>query len=224
MTSRQWTGTILAVACLTVFTWGCGGTPTGPTTPQDGNSGASSNGGGGSGGGGTPQPATTGILRVKVDASCSGNDSNIQVSVDSAFLGTAQPGDGGVSKTVSVGDHSVSATGQRGTHWGPTSVTVGAAGFELTLRCAGTPAPSPQPTSATLRVQVDGNCAGKAANIEVSIDGLFAGTTQPGSSGVSKSVSIGNHTIFGKASNGTTWPTFTVAVPGNGFVSNLTCR
>lgn len=88
----------------------------------------------------------------------------------------------------------------------------------------GNPLPPSQPTTATLRVQVDGNCGGVAANIEISIDGLSAGTTQPGSSGISKVVSIGNHTIFGRATNGTTWGTFTVAVPSNGYISNLTCR
>jgi hypothetical protein len=227
MTSRHLTGVTLLLACVSAFTWSCGGTPTKPTPDT-------SSGSGSGGGSVTPPPvtppppaATTAIVKVMVDSGCSGKDSNVQIYLDSSYLGVAQPGDSGVSKTVSLGDHSVSASGQRGTVWGPFSITVGAGGYNSVLTCNSTPPPPPPPppaTTATLRVQVDANCTGKAANVQISIDGVNAGTTQPGSSGISKVVSIGNHTIFAKASNDTTWPTFTVAVPANGFISNLTCR
>jgi hypothetical protein len=214
MTSRKMTGVVVILACMATITSGCGGTPTEPTDE---------NGGGVTLPRPAPPTASSAILRVTVDSNCSGRDSNIQVYIDGSYVGLAQPGDSGVSKTVSIGDHTVSATGQGGTQWSPSTRSVPAAGYSLNLTC-NTTVPPPQPTTATLRVQVDANCTGKAANVEVSIDGLSAGTTQPGSTGISKVVSVGNHTIFGRASNGTTWPTFTVAVSSGGHNQNLTCQ
>ena len=67
------------------------------------------------------------VLMVQVDAICSGQESNIRVSVDRVSIGVTNPGDPGVSEMVTVGEHQLSAISQRGTKWGPfpTAVTPG---------------------------------------------------------------------------------------------------
>ena len=223
MAWRRTMGVAVVITLAVMLAAACGSGPTAPSGTGGGQQ-TGGNGGGSTGGGTTPPPATTAVLKVMIDAGCSGKDSNVQVYVDGSNWGLAQPGDAGVSRSVSIGNHSISAAGQRGTQWGPFSIAVPSNGYVSTLTCANSPTPTPSPTTSTLRVFVDANCSGKASNIGISIDGIFSGTTQPGSGGISKVVSVGNHTIFGQASNGTTWSTFTVAVPTNGLSEDLTCK
>jgi len=79
--------------------------------------------------------AATAILMVQVDAICSGQESNIRVFVDLVPIGVTNPGDAGVSETVAIGSHELSAISERGTQWGPFPTTVTAGGHTERLGC-----------------------------------------------------------------------------------------
>lgn len=83
------------------------------------------------------QPSSTAkaVLLVQVDAICAGQESNIRVFVDLAPIGVTNPGDPGVSETVTVGSHQLSAVSQRGTQWGPFPTTVSTSGQTERLGC-----------------------------------------------------------------------------------------
>jgi hypothetical protein len=82
-----------------------------------------------------PSGAVTAPLQVQVDSVCSGQESEIRVFVDREPIGVTNPGEPGVSRIVSVGEHQLSAISQRGTQWGPFPTTVGAAGRVERLGC-----------------------------------------------------------------------------------------
>ena len=75
----------------------------------------------------------TGVWSVRVIAGC--RHTNVQVYIDSQFVGYAQPGDSGVSMTVAVGNHSFKAVAADNTQWGPTSVYIDSNGVTTTLNC-----------------------------------------------------------------------------------------
>ena len=75
------------------------------------------------------------LLVIQVDSICAGRESNIRVFVDAALIGVTNPGEPGVSGTVTLGDHQLSAVSQRGTKWGPFPATVTAAGSVERLGC-----------------------------------------------------------------------------------------
>jgi hypothetical protein len=79
--------------------------------------------------------AATAPLSVQVDAICAGRESNIAVYVDAVQVGVTNPGEPGVSRMVTVGEHQLSAISQRGTQWGPYSTTVAASGRVERLGC-----------------------------------------------------------------------------------------
>jgi hypothetical protein len=68
--------------------------------------------------------AATAPLNVQVDKLCSGQESQIRVFVDLEPIGVTNPGESGVSRMVTVGQHQLSAISQRGTQWGPFPTTV----------------------------------------------------------------------------------------------------
>ena len=74
-------------------------------------------------------------LNVQVDNVCAGRESNIRVFVDATLIGVTNPGEPGVSGTVTLGDHQLSAVSQRGTRWGPFPTTVTAGGTLERLGC-----------------------------------------------------------------------------------------
>jgi hypothetical protein len=82
-----------------------------------------------------PGAAVTAPLSVQVDAICAGRESNIAVYVDAVQVGVTNPGEPGVSRMVTVGEHQLSAISQRGTQWGPYSTTVTASGRVERLGC-----------------------------------------------------------------------------------------
>lgn len=91
-----------------------------------------------------------------------------------------------------------------------------------TPRPSPTPTPTPSPTAGTLRVTLDaGSCSGQVSTADVSVDGTYAGTVQPGGT-VSRTVSIGSHTVSARAREGTSW-SFSVSVPANGYNASMTC-
>jgi len=95
--------------------------------------------------------ATSGSLQVVLDgASCSGQVSNVQVTVDGGVVGTIpQPG-GSVTTIVAVGSHTVSANAPNGFTWATNTVQVASNGSIYTLTCTAAPpttppAPGPPP-------------------------------------------------------------------------------
>jgi len=108
---------ILLLCGLCVLCAACGGNSAGPSTTPSG------------------QTITYATLTVNIDgASCGGRTLGIPVSVtvDGINAGNTAPG-AGVSKTVPIGQHFVSATG--GVNGGPFSVQVPAAGFIFLITC-----------------------------------------------------------------------------------------
>ena len=79
--------------------------------------------------------ASTATLMVQVDKICAGRESDIRVFIDAVQIGVTNPGEPGVSRIVTVGDHIVSAISQRGTQWGPFPTTVTADGRIERLGC-----------------------------------------------------------------------------------------
>lgn len=80
-------------------------------------------------------PPATAPLNVQVDALCSGQESQIRVFVDREPIGVTNPGEPGVSRMVTVGEHQLSAISQRGTQWGPFPTTVNPGGRVERLGC-----------------------------------------------------------------------------------------
>lgn len=113
---------VCIVALLTLIA--CGGEPqsgaslTAPTAVQS-----------------TPSAIAMATLRVQVDSICAGRETQIQVFVDRVSIGVTNPGDPGVSKAVTLGDHMLSAISQRGTQWGPFPTTVTVNGDLERLGC-----------------------------------------------------------------------------------------
>ena len=82
-----------------------------------------------------PAAALTAPLQVQVDSVCRGQESQIRVFVDREPIGVTNPGDSGVSRMVTVGEHRLSAISQRGTQWGPFPTTVNPGGRVERLGC-----------------------------------------------------------------------------------------
>jgi hypothetical protein len=80
-------------------------------------------------------PAATASLVVQVDTICAGRESNVRVFVDLVPIGVTNPGEPGVSQTVTVGSHQLSAVSQRGTQWGPFPTNVPDDGHLERLGC-----------------------------------------------------------------------------------------
>jgi hypothetical protein len=120
------------------------------------------------------------------------------------------------------------AAGCTPTDDGPTAPTpVGQPQPAPNPTAAPTPRPSPTPTpsatNGTLRVTLDGaTCSGQVSAADVTVDGSFAGTVQPGGS-LTRTVSIGSHSISARAREGTTWSS-SVTVPAAGYTLTMTCR
>ena len=83
----------------------------------------------------SPPTAPVALLVIQVDSICAGRESDIRVFVDAALIGVTNPGEPGVSGTVTLGDHQLSAVSQRGTKWGPFPATVTAAGSIERIGC-----------------------------------------------------------------------------------------
>jgi hypothetical protein len=79
--------------------------------------------------------SATAPLMVQVDKICAGQESEIRVFVDALPIGVTNPGEDGVSRMVTIGDHLLSAVSQRGTLWGPYPARVTAAGRVERLGC-----------------------------------------------------------------------------------------
>lgn len=61
-------------------------------------------------------------------------------------------------------------------------------------------------------------------NIQVFVDNSFRGYAQPGDSGVSAEVAVGNHSFYAIAGNGTQWGPSTDYVGSNGVTTTLNCN
>lgn len=82
-----------------------------------------------------PVAAATATLMVQVDKICAGQETDIRIFVDQQPIGVTNPGEPGVSRMVTVGEHQLSAISQRGTQWGPFSTTVNPGGRVERLGC-----------------------------------------------------------------------------------------
>jgi hypothetical protein len=82
----------------------------------------------------TAQNATAPLV-VQVDNICAGQESNVRVFVDFVQMGVTNPGDPGVSRMVTIGEHQLSAVSARGTQWGPFPTTVVPGGRIERLGC-----------------------------------------------------------------------------------------
>ena len=83
----------------------------------------------------TAIPAPTAPLSVQVAKICAGREMEIRVFIDAVSIGVTNPGDPGVTRVVTVGEHTVAAITQRGTEWGPFPTTVAAGGLVERLGC-----------------------------------------------------------------------------------------
>ncbi len=83
----------------------------------------------------TAAPFPTAPLSVQVDKICAGREMEIRVFIDAVPIGVTNPGEPGVTRVVTVGEHTVAAISQRGTEWGPFPTTVAAGGLVERLGC-----------------------------------------------------------------------------------------
>jgi hypothetical protein len=93
--------------------------------------------------GGSPSAPTVALapLHIGVDVSTCFLVARVSVSIDGALVATITPGDGGTTRQVTVGAHTISGigalnNGQLSTQWSPTIVNVSTGGYNATLYCA----------------------------------------------------------------------------------------
>jgi hypothetical protein len=96
--------------------------------------------------------------------------------------------------------------------------------------CGNAPdAPTPLPAaasataSALLLVQVDKLCVGRETDIRVFVDYVPIGVTNPGETGVSRMVAIGEHQLSAVSQEGTLWGPFPTTVLPDGRLERLGC-
>jgi hypothetical protein len=77
--------------------------------------------------------------------------------------------------------------------------------------------------TAPLNVQVDKLCSGQEAQIRVFVDREPIGVTNPGESGVSSMVTVGEHQLSAISQRGTQWGPFPTTVNPGGRVERLGC-
>jgi hypothetical protein len=91
------------------------------------------------------------------------------------------------------------------------------------------PTPLPAAASATasatalLLVQVDKLCVGRETDIRVFVDYVPIGVTNPGETGVSRMVAIGEHQLSAVSQEGTLWGPFPTTVLPDGRLERLGC-
>jgi hypothetical protein len=107
---------LVAAAFLALLVSACGNAPAAPTPLP-------------------AEPSATALLMVQVDNVCAGRESQIRIFVDSVPIGVTDPGQPGVSRVVTVGEHQLSAVSQRGTLRGPFPTTVSNDGRLERLGC-----------------------------------------------------------------------------------------
>ena len=82
---------------------------------------------------------------------------------------------------------------------------------------------APATPTVPLVVQVDNVCAGRESNIKVFVDSVQIGVTNPGESGVSWMVTVGDHQLSAVSQRGTLWGPFPATVPAGGSIERLGC-
>jgi len=155
--------------------------------------GCSNNGGGGGGG------DQTVFLIVRVSSDCAGLTGCTDVYVDGVKVGNAVAAGAQISEEVSVGVHSIYASGgcEAARYWGPFDRDVPAAGWTEILSCA------PE-ASVELTVEADPGCSGIERDIVVKLDEAAIATLQPGGSQVSH-ISPGLHVLEARSAGGFVW-------------------
>ncbi len=74
-----------------------------------------------------------------------------------------------------------------------------------------------------LLVQVDQLCVGRETDIRVFVDYVPIGVTNPGETGVSRMVAIGEHQLSAVSQEGTLWGPFPTTVLPDGRLERLGC-
>jgi hypothetical protein len=85
------------------------------------------------------------------------------------------------------------------------------------------PAAASATASALLLVQVDKLCVGRETDIRVFVDYVPIGVTNPGETGVSRMVAIGEHQLSAVSQEGTLWGPFPTTVLPDGRLERLGC-
>jgi hypothetical protein len=88
---------------------------------------------------------------------------------------------------------------------------------------APTPLPTTESATALLLVQVDQLCVGRETDIRVFVDHVPIGVTNPGETGVSRVVNIGEHQLSAVSQEGTLWGPFPTTVLPDGRLERLGC-
>lgn len=158
---------------------------------------------------------TTATLTVVIEGTCN-NRGGINVFIDGTSVGTISPG-GSVDRTVSIGNHTVSAVSvDTSVELSPTNVSVGSGGTRFTISC-------PVATSATLRVPLDSSCQGiVTSGVDIFLDGQLVGASFFGNPFTRSGVSFGTHTLAARERN-LTLPNTQVNITTALFTFTLTC-
>jgi hypothetical protein len=170
------------------------------------------------GGGSSPtEPNNNPKLVVAIAADCDNKTECVAVEIDGVSVASnLKPGQQ-ISKEVTVGNHTIHATGACDTHreWGPFQVNVTSSGHTETLSCGSS-------SNATLTVTVSTNCYNVSSNIKIYIDDAYLGTFNYGQS-CQELVSVGQHQIYAESSEGNKWGPVTRNVPAGGYTEILQC-
>jgi hypothetical protein len=100
------------------------------------------------------------------------------------------------------------------------SACAGAAGDGSVIAPTASQTPA---VTAPLNVQVDKLCSGQESQIRVFVDREPIGVTNPGESGVSSIVTVGEHQLSAISQRGTQWGPFPITVNSGGRVERLGC-
>jgi hypothetical protein len=84
-----------------------------------------------------PSGNDTATLHLSVDGVTCRGSGPARLAIDGTNVGTVNPGDGGLTKDVGIGQHTVSGASVSGVGfvWNPFVLNVPAGGYTLTLTC-----------------------------------------------------------------------------------------
>jgi hypothetical protein len=175
--------------------------------------GCDGNGGGGGGGG-----DDAAILTVRILPDCAGLTGCTDIYIDGVKVGNAIAADAQISEEVSVGVHTIYASGECEVTriWGPYDVDVPAEGKTETLSCA------PE-ASVPMTLEADPNCAGVERDIAVKLDEVTVATLQPGGERALH-VSPGLHVLSARSMGGFLWGPVTRNISAEGHTETFACN
>jgi len=176
---------------------------------------------------GPAEPAMANVTFQIDQASCGSVNSSpiVDVFVDGVNVGTVYNIDTPNSRLVrqvTVGSHTLQATGSRGASYPSTVVDVPEAGYTVTLICT-------VALTANVVFQIQQSSCGTTHSspiVDVFIDGANVGTiynVDTPNSRLTFPVTLGNHTLSATGSRGASYPATVVNVTISGFTVPLVC-